>query len=101
MNTEQHAAHPSRSATPRWIVGLLILQAATLLVALGAWPTAASVEASQGRQDNQEERGMLPNAAGQRQEQIKLLKTIADEMSEVNAKLGKIQQRLENPPAAE
>jgi Tfp pilus assembly protein PilO len=95
MNVEQSTRLPSRAATPRWLVALLFLQAATLLVALGAWPAASTVEATQGRQQDQDE--ILPNAAGQRAEQIRLLKVIADEMSEMNTKLGKIQQSLDKP----
>jgi hypothetical protein len=93
MMTEQ-PAKSRRHATPRWLVALLFLQAATLLVALGAWPAASTVEATQARQDQDE---ILPNAAAQRAEQIRLLKAIADEMSEMNTKLGKIQQSLEKP----
>jgi len=96
MNIEQSASPIIRAATPRWLVALLFLQAATLLVALGAWPAASTVEATQGRQQDQEGE-ILPNAAAQRAEQIRLLKTIAGEMSEMNTKLGKIQQSLDKP----
>jgi hypothetical protein len=79
---------------------MVVLQALTLMAALGAWPTAATVEATQNRRADDQEQDVLPNAAGQRQEQIRLLKEIAGELSEMNGKLDKIHERMANQAEA-
>ena len=96
-------ATPSSTRTPRWVHVVLCLQGATLLVALGLRPAVSAVEAGQPRMGQEEQRRepILPNAAGQRQEQIRLLKVIADQMTEMNAKLDQMNKSLDQQDDAQ
>ena len=97
MHANSQSTSDTRSSCPRWVVGVLILQCAMLLFALRALPGASAVEAnhrtgSLPAQDDRE--SVLPNPAAQRAEQIRLLKQIAGEMSEMNAGLKKLNDNL-------
>ncbi len=87
-------ARPSRSAVgmPRWVAAMIVLQALTLAAAFGLRPEAAPAEAAGVRA---QDRDVLPNAAGQRAEQIRLLKQIADEMGAMNDKLDRLNRTME------
>ncbi len=89
---------PPKSVSQRWIVAIMVLQCFTLLVALGGLPTASPVEANQQRRDplqaQDDREQILPNAAAQRAEQIRLLKQISDQLGEMNAGLRKVNDNL-------
>lgn len=94
------------SASPKWMALLLALQGLTLLAALGAQPGATPAEAGGQRRpaigiddDEPKREPVLPNAAGQRQEQIRLLTVIADQLVAVNAKLDETNKKLDQPEA--
>ena len=86
--------------TPRWLVPLFGLQVLILLVALAGQGSAVpTADAAQARRDpiaeKQEHQNVLPNAADQRQEQIRLLRAILDELGNVNARLDQLNKHAE------
>ena len=100
-NLAHNNANASGRATPRWVVALLMLQTLVLIVALaGNGLSMPAAEASQNRRDPvaerpQEQTNVLPNAADQRQEQIRLLRQIADELGQMNGKLDQLNKHAE------
>lgn len=96
--TDQSANAVAR--TPRWVGALLTLQTLGLVVALsGHGLSMPAAEAAQDRRDpigeQQERTNVLPNAADQRQEQIRLLRQIVDALSETNSKLDQLNKHAE------
>lgn len=91
---------PVSNKTPRWLVALVVLQSLTLLAVLCGNPQVLpSAAASQGAAAQQDRENVLPNAAHQRQEQIRLLQQIAGELTKANASLDKISRNGEQQPA--
>src|SRR5690606_30724504 len=89
-------ARSTRSAAgmPRWVAAMIVLQGLTLAAAFGLRPEAAPAEATGVMA--QQDRDVLPNAASQRAEQIRLLKQIADQMGAMNDKLDRLNRTMEN-----
>ena len=90
----------AQARTPRWVGALLTLQTLALIVALsGHGPSMSAAQAAQDRRDPiaqpQEKTNVLPNAADQRQEQIRLLRQIVEELAETNAKLDQLNKHAE------
>lgn len=94
-NTAQEQPRNSGHATPRWVAPLLIIQSLTLVLALATNGIDVPTAAAQGREENQDKGNVLPNAADQRQEQIRLLRTIAAEMGKANTSLEKLSKHAE------
>ena len=99
-NLPDKSANVSAGPTPRWIVVLLVLQTLGLLVALTSnGLSLPAAEAAQDRRDpiseRQEQQNVLPNAAEQRQEQIRLLRQIVAELTNANGKLDQLNKHAE------
>lgn len=95
INTVQEQPRIPGHATPRWVAPLLIIQSLTLVLAFASNGIDVPVAAAQEREENQDRGNVLPNAAEQRQEQIRLLRTIAAEMGKANGSLEKINKHAE------